>query len=421
MVKIHQQHRSGKRRTPQGVLILLAMAASFGFGYMRGSQDMIVQHQIADMQPEETDEVAPIQQRKLLQPVQPAPQQQQQQQQQTPSVQMEPEPAASSSLNTFRAKKQAAMASKKDIVEDVSKQPVPAVPCNCAGTAVPANERSFKEIGVRFGTDKVAGYEHMPNCLKDPESCTRKGCANLRCRPWGHFYDTMYQSQVGKFSRDDAEPFQFLEIGFFQGRGFESYMEFLPQAEAHSMEISCIEHGPREEGKWPFDNFAAVNKKWYQTLLDQERLHCGDASDVDFLNKIWTEKMKRPGAPPLKVVVDDGAHIDEHMAQSVLFWFPRIEPGGVLVMEDIQPIPEANRFRTQFLPQLMADIHFCGDPKLPDAPCFPTIQPLLASIHCELHICVLTRNNEPAQELSLEQSKLPPGALDLKTCKSFQN
>ena len=43
--------------------------------------------------------------------------------------------------------------------------------------------------------------------------------------------------------------------------------------------------------------------------------------------------MNRPDAPPLKIVVDDGAHIAEHMAQTVFFWFPRIQPRGVLIAE----------------------------------------------------------------------------------------
>jgi hypothetical protein len=90
--------------------------------------------------------------------------------------------------------------------------------------------------------------------------------------------------------------------------------------------------------------------------------------------------MKRPDAPPLKIVVDDGAHLAPHMAQTVFFWFPKIEPRGILIVEDIQPISEANEFRTQFLPQIMKDLHYCGDPKqLSDDLCFPTLFPLLAS------------------------------------------
>lgn len=282
-------------------------------------------------------------------------------------------------------------------------------------------QRSFKDIGLMRGTDKVAGHASLPRCLEDNKTCTRGGCAREECRPWGHFYDSLYQSRLGRYSRNDTAPFQFLEIGYFRGKGFETYMDFFPNAEAHSMEISCIEHGPREEGKWPWDNFAAFNKQWYQTLLDRDRLHCGDANDVDFLLHVWTTKMKRPDAPPLRVVVDDGAHITNQMLQTLFFWFPRIEPGGLLVMEDIQPIPEANKFRTQVLPQLMADLHYCGDKNgINDDPCYPTIQPLLASIHCEMHICVFERNGKPAMELSKEESTMPQEAIDAKTCKALQ-
>ena len=155
------------------------------------------------------------------------------------------------------------------------------------------------------------------------------------------------------------------------------------------MEIACIEPGPRKEGKWPWGNFPADNPK-YQEYLDENRLHCGDASDVDFLHDVWTNEMNRTDAPPLRIVVDDGeslslsfregviarvpaltpfclppvqtkikgAHVDVQMVQTVFFWFPRIAPRGLLVVEDIQPIQEANAFRTQFLPQIMKDLHF---------------------------------------------------------------
>ena len=226
----------------------------------------------------------------------------------------------------------------------------------------------------------------------------------------------MYQKRLGPYSTPETEPFQFLEIGFFNGNGYDTYKEFMPAAEGHSMEISCIEEGTREEGKWPCGNFAAKNKN-YQQYLDAHRLHCGDASDLDFLNRIWTTEMKRPDAPPLKMVVDDGSHLSEHMAASMFYWFPRIQPRGLFIMEDIQPIQEADKFRTQFLPLIMADLHFCGDPKWPDEPCFPTLQPWLALIHCEIHICIFERNDEPEMELDVVQSNMPRSALDLKKCK----
>ena len=127
--------------------------------------------------------------------------------------------------------------------------------------------------------------------------------------------------------------------------------------------------------------------------------------------------MKRTdgSSPPLRVVIDDGSHKSEHMAASLFFWFPRIEPGGIFVVEDIQPISQANKFRTHILPQVMKDLHWCGsnDPKgklLPDSLCFPTIQPLLHAVHCDMHICVFVRNDEPSREPSKEDSITPKDA-----------
>lgn len=60
----------------------------------------------------------------------------------------------------------------------------------------------------------------------------------------------MYQQTIGSYSLDDAAPFQFLEVGFFHGNGYDMYREFLPRGDCHSIEISCLPPGSREEGKW---------------------------------------------------------------------------------------------------------------------------------------------------------------------------
>lgn len=271
--------------------------------------------------------------------------------------------------------------------------------------------RDFLEIARGTGTDKVAAYVQLAACLKDRKDCMKNSVDSERatCRPWGHFYDTIYNRWLRKYSTDDADPIQFLEIGFFKGKGFEAFSQFLPRAEIHSMEISCIEPGPIDEGKWPWGNFASKSPN-YEMLRNAKRLHCGDVNDDDFLHKIWSTEMKRPNAPPLTVVVDDGSHRSHHMSTSLFFWFPRIEPGGILVVEDMQPISTANKFRTHILPQVMKDLHWCGNPNFKDTRCFPTIQPLLAGVHCEMHICVFVRNDEASIEFDKEASMTPKDA-----------
>ena len=277
---------------------------------------------------------------------------------------------------------------------------------------------SFLELASKHGTDKVRGSETYDACMADTTKCPRPQAFNDGCKVTGHFYDRIYQKWLSPLAAS-GETFQFLEIGYFNGRGFDAYTEFLPKAEKHSLEISCLPAGPKNEGKWPWGNFASKNAR-YQALVDQHRLHCGDASTWEFLNFTWTTHMHRgPEAPPLRVVIEDASHLAQHMATSVFFWFPRIQPGGILVVEDIESQTVANAFRTEFLPQLMADLHYCG---LPDEQgknhvCFPTLAPLLRAIHCELHICVLQRNEKPAIEYDQTKSMPPSNALNYQACR----
>jgi hypothetical protein len=79
---------------------------------------------------------------------------------------------------------------------------------------VAAEEKSFYDIAKNAGTDKVAAVQKLPLCLADDSKCTRPSCEREKCRPWGHFYHTMYQSRLGKYTLPGTEPFQFLEIGY---------------------------------------------------------------------------------------------------------------------------------------------------------------------------------------------------------------
>ncbi|KAL7526179.1 hypothetical protein ACHAWF_001664 [Thalassiosira exigua] len=286
----------------------------------------------------------------------------------------------------------------------------------------PEQQKSFELFAMSTMTDKSQGNFNLPACLADRTKCSYPDFENPLCQVHGHFYHTIYDRWLGPYA-SSQEPMQFLEIGYFQGKGFQAYTEYMsrnPNAELHSMEIACLPEGSRDEGKWPWGNFAQKHD-WYQKLRDADRLHCGDASSYDFLKGVWDNSMKRLDAPPLKVVIDDAAHLAEHMAMSLFFWFPRIEPGGVMVVEDIQPSGVANPFRTMIIPQVVKDMHWCGGTPTEtnkeikaDSLCFPQIHKLLQGVHCELHICVFVRNVEPAYEPDKEGSITPPDAFNME-------
>ncbi|KAL7580507.1 hypothetical protein ACA910_003636 [Epithemia clementina (nom. ined.)] len=289
---------------------------------------------------------------------------------------------------------------------------------------------TFLEVATATTTDKVRGTLSLPNCLQDESQCPRAGAVNVGCRVMGHFYDSLYQKWLGPMQH---EAFQFLEIGFYRGSGFAAYQQFLPQADHQTIEISCLPEGPRDEGKWPaaWGNFAIASSQ-YQSLLDQGRLHCNDASQFEQLEQVYRD-MRTPNAAsqfqprlPLKVLVEDASHLSHHMAITILYWFPRMEPGGLMFVEDIESWTEANQFRQQFLPRLLSDLHYCGlagsggreeDESMSNKKrhqpgdqldfCFPTITPFLKSISCELHICVLERNDHPIVEFDKAHT-MPP-------------
>jgi hypothetical protein len=306
------------------------------------------------------------------------------------------------------------------LVEDANNVPKPAIQATTTSiqtdhTAFQNDvEKDFYAIALKTGTDKASGPIKMQKCLKDPASCKedRLAAVNPKCRIVGHFYHDVYQRWLGPFSKDSTEPFQFLEIGMGQGRSVPAFAEFLPRAERHMMDHACIEK------RWA-TNPEHLRKK-YQALRDAQRLHCGDSSNFEFLHKVYQE-LRRPGAPPLRVVVEDASHIEGHMSAALFFWFPRLEPGGLLIMEDIEPNSSkkhgGHRIQTDLLPQIINDVHYCGDAVKTENPaCFPTIQPLLKSVHCDLHICVFERNEMPASDPSKEMSTPPSNALDGKQC-----
>lgn len=81
-------------------------------------------------------------------------------------------------------------------------------------------EPSFFELARQTGTDKVKGVAYLPSCLEDDSTCTRPSCEREKCRPWGHFYHTMYQQKLSKYLNSD-EDFLLVEIGYV------SFLSFL--------------------------------------------------------------------------------------------------------------------------------------------------------------------------------------------------
>lgn len=65
--------------------------------------------------------------------------------------------------------------------------------------------------------------DHVSTCIKPIPLVFCYRCTQpLLCTIGGHHYDTIYQQRLGPFSRDDIQPFQFLEVGFYKGGGYDT-------------------------------------------------------------------------------------------------------------------------------------------------------------------------------------------------------
>jgi hypothetical protein len=110
-------------------------------------------------------------------------------------------------------------------------------------TELHEKEKSFYHLGLQITTDKVLGPTLLAKCLETGD-CHYKNSQREECRPWGHWYHTLYQQTIGKYSLSSTHPFQFLEIGFHKGFSYEIYRSFFPSsAELHSIELTCALKG----------------------------------------------------------------------------------------------------------------------------------------------------------------------------------
>jgi len=111
-------------------------------------------------------------------------------------------------------------------------------------------ELNFFDIGITTGTDKVLGEKNLPLCLKDDKACGQPQQVRDECRPFGHFYHTMYQQTIGTYSLDDAAPFQFLEVGFFHGNGYDMTGNFFRVGIVIQLKFHAFHpvHGRKESG-----------------------------------------------------------------------------------------------------------------------------------------------------------------------------
>ncbi len=125
-----------------------------------------------------------------------------------------------------------------------------------------------------------------------------------------HYYTPHYQLHFDRF-RD--KKVNLLEIGvggyekpFSGGKSLKMWKKYFPFGNIYSIDI------------------------YDKSALQEERIKIfqGSQVDKDFLNKVCEE------TGPLDIIIDDGSHLNEHVIESFRILFPKLNEGGIYVIED---------------------------------------------------------------------------------------
>ena len=138
--------------------------------------------------------------------------------------------------------------------------------------------RSFEEIGRDTGTDKVSHHKYHP----------------------------VYENHFGHLRNKQIV---LLEIGVETGASLKLWEEYFPSAVVHGIDI-------RTEAR--------------KYLSSRGKIFIGDQADPKFL----AEVIKDIGSPD--IIIDDGGHKMDQQQISFQTLFPRLRPGGIYVIEDLQ-------------------------------------------------------------------------------------
>lgn len=125
-------------------------------------------------------------------------------------------------------------------------------------------------------------------------------------KKWTHYfdvYDKLLPQYIGKNPK-------FLEIGVDRGGSLELWLKYFD----NNIDLYAVDINP-DSLKYEF-NGASVN----YALLDQSN------------EEQWNEYLK--DKPNFDVIVDDGSHINSHQILTLLTLYPKLNDGGIYVVED---------------------------------------------------------------------------------------
>jgi len=125
---------------------------------------------------------------------------------------------------------------------------------------------------------------------------------------WDHYFP-VYESALANFR---SRPIRMLEIGVARGGSLQMWRRYLhPESTIVGIDIDIATRQFDDPGRLVY-------------------VRIGSQADTRFLQTVIDE------FGPFDVILDDGSHMNSHIAQTFRFLFPQgLAPGGVYIVEDI--------------------------------------------------------------------------------------
>jgi ubiquinone/menaquinone biosynthesis C-methylase UbiE len=134
-----------------------------------------------------------------------------------------------------------------------------------------------------------------------------KGHTGFVSDKWIHYfsiYDLLFTHII-----EAGKPITLLEIGVQNGDSLEIWKKYLPEnSRIYGVDID------EKCGELKFS--------------DNISFHLGNASDDDFMNRIFKNI-------DFDVILNDGSHLSKEVIKTFINMFPKIKPGGIYIVEDL--------------------------------------------------------------------------------------
>lgn len=153
--------------------------------------------------------------------------------------------------------------------------------------------KSLDQIAIEHGTDKATSHPIVGDGK-------------------GHGYTPVYD---GLFVWFRQMPIRFLEIGVGSGESIRTWLDYFPKACIFGVDIVHDTNDWNSESKSPDPRYTFMS---------------GDQSSEDF----WKAFTKAHGSD-WDVVMDDGAHVSQHIITTFNQLWPQVKPGGCYCIEDL--------------------------------------------------------------------------------------